>query len=640
MNMCDEIEIYKALVEDMPVLICRFSPDGTLNYVNKAYREFFSPHGASLVGRNFFSFIPESEHRQVKSRYLSLTAGNPFITYEHRVVSGSGAIEWQEWTDRAIFDEKGEIIEYHSIGRNITKRKIAESEGRRSEERYREFFERNIAASYITQPDGRIAACNDAFVTLFGFASVQEALNTDVRVLYADVQDRDQFLRLLQKEKHLTNYESRFCRLDGKVVEVNENVSGAFDESGNLEGIMGFMVDITERKSIEQQLHQAQKMEAIGCLAGGIAHDFNNLLMCIQGNARLMLQGPESTGSNQEMLQGILRSAANGAKLTRQLLGFARRGKYEFTSLDLNAVIRKTGGMFGSTNRQMVMNYKLDEYLLAVEADEGQIEQVLLNLYVNSLHAMPEGGNLFLETRNMVLPGGVHKSPDLKPGRYVEITVSDEGTGIEERLLPKIFDPFFTTKEPGKGTGLGLASAYGIIKNHGGAIEVSSKKDIGTKVKIYLPVTDKPLEQRSSEPEESRYAASGRMRSAGKRKLTALVIDDSPAALETIARMLKLEGFKVLVATSGKSGIELYQTAKDRIDVIVLDMIMPEMGGFEAFNRIRELDPGARIILASGYSMSEDVVELLSTGGVEFLQKPFGPQEMLRKINAAMGATP
>jgi signal transduction histidine kinase len=242
-------------------------------------------------------------------------------------------------------------------------------------------------------------------------------MSTNVRVLYADVQDRDQFLRLLQKEQHLTNYESRFRRLDGKVVDVNENVSGAFDESGNLEGIMGFMVDITERKSIEQQLQQAQKMEAIGCLAGGIAHDFKNLLMCIQGNATVMLQGPEDTGSNQEMLQGILRSAANGAKLTRQLLGFARRGKYEFTSLDLNAVIRKTGGMFGSTNRQMVMNYKLDEYLLAVEADEGQIEQVLLNLYVNSLHAMPEGGNLFLETRNMVLPGGIHRKSQVDRAR-------------------------------------------------------------------------------------------------------------------------------------------------------------------------------------------------------------------------------
>lgn len=205
--MDDEIELYKALVEDMPILICRFSPDGTLKYVNKAYREFFSPSGAALVGRNFFSFIPEPEHQQVKSRYLSLTAGNPLVTYEHRVMTPGGAIQWQEWTDRAVIDEQGKIIEYHSVGRNITKRKIAESERRRSEERYREFFERNIAASYITQPDGRIAACNDAFMRLFGFASIREAMSTNVRVLYADVQDRDQFLRLLQKEQHLTNYE-------------------------------------------------------------------------------------------------------------------------------------------------------------------------------------------------------------------------------------------------------------------------------------------------------------------------------------------------------------------------------------------------------------------------------------------------
>jgi CheY-like chemotaxis protein len=381
-------------------------------------------------------------------------------------------------------------------------------------------------------------------------------------------------------------------------------------------------------------------MEAIGCLAGGIAHDFNNLLMCVQGNASVMLHSPNVSTASREMLQSILRSAANGARLTKQLLGFARRGSCELVPLDLNSVVRKTGEMFAKTNRRMVIGNQLEENLPPVEADEGQIEQVLLNLYVNSAHAMAEGGNLRLKTRSAVLAEDDARRLGLRPGRYAEVTVADEGAGIEDDLLPKVFDPFFTTKEPGKGTGLGLASAYGIVKNHGGAIEVSSRKGAGTTVTIYLPVTDKPLGLAAAGQEEPRGPASVRARFSDKRKPTALVIDDSPGALETISRMLKLEGFRVLVATSGKTAIELYQTARDPIDVIILDMIMPEMGGYEAFNKIREMNPEARVILASGYSISADVVQLLSTGGVEFLQKPFSAEEMVRKIDAAMGRVP
>jgi PAS domain S-box-containing protein len=640
MKKHDELELYKALVENTPALICRFSPDGTLTFVNKAYRAFFAPNGEPLVGRNFFAFIPESEHQQVKSRYLSLNLKTPSITYEHRVISPHGTLEWQEWTDRAIFDDEGRILEYQSIGENITKRKEAEINLRRSEEQYRQFFEMNISSTYITRLDGSLVACNEAFVKLFGFDSIQEAFNTNIRAIYSDVQDRDQFLDHLQKEGHLINYESRFRRMDGKIVEVVENVSGSFDESGKLIGLFGFMVDITERKTFEQQFQHAQKMEAIGCLAGGIAHDFNNLLMCIQGNTAVMLHDGGISSTHRELLQGILRSAANGSKLTKQLLGFARRGKYELSPLDLNSVVRRTGELFGKTNRSIILNFKLDEDLLAVEADEGQIEQVLLNLYVNSLHAMPKGGNLILETHNLVLEKNQKKGSGLGPGRYVKFAVTDEGTGIEEDILPRIFDPFFTTKEAGKGTGLGLSSAYGIIKNHSGAIEVSSKKGSGTTVSIYLPVTEKPVAPKIPEADDLKYPVPGETTQWANREITVLAIDDDPGVLETLVRMLKREGFNVLAAMSGKNGIELYRSAKDEIKVIILDMIMPEMGGFEAFNAIRQLNPEARFVLSSGYSLSEEVVQILSLGGVEFLQKPFSPEEMLRKIGSVLAQTP
>lgn len=285
------------------------------------------------------------------------------------------------------------------------------------------------------------------------------------------------------------------------------------------------------------------------------------------------------------------------------------------------------------------MNYKLDENLLPVEADAGQIEQVLLNLYVNALHAMPKGGNILLETRNLVLGEKDKKSSGIAPGKYVEVAVADEGIGIGEDILPKIFDPFFTTKEPGKGTGLGLASAYGIIKNHGGAIEVSSKKGVGTTVRIYLPVTDKPVAPKAAEADEFKFPVSAATSTVEKREITVLVIDDDPGVLETVDRMLQQEGFKVLAAQSGKNAIELYLTAKDQIEVIILDMIMPEMGGFEAFDKIRQLNPEAKFVLSSGYSISEEVVQLLSIGGVEFLQKPYRHDEILKKINTVLAKT-
>jgi len=242
-----------------------------------------------LVGQNFFAFIPELDHREVKSRYLSLTAASPVVTYEHPVSRPDGSVGWQEWTDRAVFDDSGRLLEYQSIGRDVTGRRAAELKLARSEDRYRQFFETNIAATYITRTDGSLVACNQAFIQLFGFRSLPEALDTNVLELYSDVQDRAQFLDLLKAKRHLASYESRFRRRDGQVIDVIENVTGAFDAAGDLVEIFGFMVDQTERKKTRLRLLQAQKMDAVGALAGGIAHDFNNLLTPILGEASLAL---------------------------------------------------------------------------------------------------------------------------------------------------------------------------------------------------------------------------------------------------------------------------------------------------------------------------------------------------------------
>jgi PAS domain S-box-containing protein len=634
----DELAFYRTLVEEMPALICRFLPDGTLVYVNRAYQECFGPDGQPLVGRNFFTFIPESDHDEVQRRYLSLTAASPVVTYEHPVSRPDGSIGWQERTDRAVFDERGRILEYQSIGRDVTGRRAAELGLARSEERYREFFETNIAATYITRPDGSLVACNQAFIRLFGFRSLPEALETNVAELYSDVQDRPQFINLLRANRHLASYESRFRRRDGQVIDVLENVTGAFDAAGELVEVFGFMVDHTEAKKTLQRLLQAQKMDAVGALAGGIAHDFNNLLMCIQGNASVMLHATPRPDADRELLDIILRSTATGARLTRQLLSLARSGRYEPVPVDLNAVVLKSGKLFEASHRGIRVVYRLEDGLLPVEVDETRIEQALLNLFLNSANAMPSGGTLTLETRRIEPDPNSGGDPGTDTAA-AEIVVGDDGCGIEAEILPRVFDPFFTTRKPGAGTGLGLTSACGIIHHHGGTIGITSTKGRGTTVTVRLPVTAKPVAPR---PEPAEGAAAPRGPHAAHRRLkglTVLLIDDDTLVLNTVARMLRQSRCRVLAAASGKSGVDIYREAGERIQVVILDMIMPDMGGFEAFNRIRRLNPDARIVLASGYSLSEEVMEVLSSGGVEFLQKPFSEEQLWQKIEKAMGAS-
>ncbi len=636
MSRHDELAFYRTLVEEMPALICRFLPDGTLVYVNRAYQECFGPDGQPLVGRNFFAFIPESDHLEVKNRYLSLTAANPVVTYEHPVSRPDGSVGWQEWTDRAVFDERGRILEYQSIGRDVTGRRAAELGLARSEERYREFFETNIAATYITRPDGSLVACNQAFIRLFGFRSLPEALETNVAELYSDVQDRPQFINLLRASRHLASYESRFRRRDGQVIDVLENVTGAFDAVGDLVEISGFMVDHTEAKKTLQRLLQAQKMDAVGALAGGIAHDFNNLLMCIQGNATVMLHTAPRADSDRELLDIILRSTATGARLTRQLLSLARSGRHEPVPVDLNAVVLKSGKLFEASHRAVRVAYRLEEGVLPVEIDETQIGQALLNLCLNSANAMPSGGNLTLETRRIALDpenGGALRHFTTAAA---EIVVADDGCGIDAEILPRVFDPFFTTRKPGGGTGLGLTSAYGIVHNHGGTIGITSTKGKGTSVTVRLPVTAKPVALQPEAGVGGEALRPPRENRIRRERLTVLLIDDDTGVLDTVARMLRQSHCRVLAAASGRGGIDIYQEAGGQVQVVILDMVMPDMGGLEAFNRIRQLNPDARIVLASGYSLSEEVTQLLSAGGVEFLQKPFTEDQLWEKIEKAM----
>lgn len=383
---------------------------------------------------------------------------------------------------------------------------------------------------------------------------------------------------------------------------------------------------LEELRTTQQQLVQAQKMEAIGTLAGGIAHDFNNVLMGIQGHTSLLLLETAPDHRHFRHLTGVEELIKRGADLTMQLLGFARGGKYEVKPTDLNDLIKESLEMFGRTKREIRIHTKYEKEIWTVDVDRSQVEQVLLNLYVNAWQAMPNGGDLYIETRNVVLDKK-HITPfDVEPGNYAKIAVTDTGIGMDTVTQQKIFDPFFTTKEMARGTGLGLSSAYGIIRNHGGVINVYSEVGQGSTFNVYLPASEKEVTVKKTEPLEGISGGTE----------VVLLVDDEAAILEVGREMLEAMGYRILLAKDGKEAVDLYSRHLGNIDLIILDMVMPDMGGGEVFDKVREINPGAKVLLSSGYSINGRASEILQRGCDGFIQKPFNLKELSGKVREVL----
>jgi PAS domain S-box-containing protein len=386
--------------------------------------------------------------------------------------------------------------------------------------------------------------------------------------------------------------------------------------------------DITQRKTafkkqqrLESKLRQAQKMEAIGTLAGGIAHDFNNLLMGVQGNVSLMLLDIPKRSENHERVLTIQRYVKNAAELTRQLLGYARGGKYEVKPIHVNELITESAGMFGRTKKEIVIHFDLQSDLWSIEADRGQIEQVLLNLYVNAWQAMPGGGELFLSTQNSTLSAVRALELRLQRGDYVCISITDTGIGMDDEIVPSIFDPFFTTKQRERGTGLGLASAYGIIRNHGGGIVCRSRPDSGSTFKIYLPRTEKSSAEIIADTPEVESGTE-----------SILLVDDEYMVLSVGREMLEHLGYDVITAHSGREAVDIIRSRGGQFDLVILDMIMPGMSGAEAYEHIHKQYPDLPVLLCSGYSLDGKAAQILERGCDGFIQKPFDLDKLSQRI--------
>ena len=398
---------------------------------------------------------------------------------------------------------------------------------------------------------------------------------------------------------------------------------GIEEQNKEFRGTYGVARDITDRKRLEAQLLRAQKMKAIGTLAGGIAHDFNNLLMGIEGHTSLMHLDMDHDHSHYEHVTGIEDMVKRGAYLTKQLLGFARGGKYEVKPTDPNDLVEKSAEMFGRTRKEIRIHTKLEKDVWTVSVDRAQIEQVLLNLYVNAWQAMPGGGDIYIRAGNFTLDENAARTFGASPGNYVKVSVTDTGIGIDEETQQRIFEPFFTTREVGRGTGLGLASAYGIIKNHGGIINVYSVKGQGSTFTIYLPSAEGLISEQHVEE---------RRKAIQRGHETVLLVDDEAVIIGVGQDMLTALGYKVMLARSGREAIEIYNKNKDKIALVILDMIMPDMNGGDAYDILKEMDPNIMVLLSSGYSIDGQASEILERGCDGFIQKPFSMSQLSEAI--------
>jgi signal transduction histidine kinase/CheY-like chemotaxis protein len=404
------------------------------------------------------------------------------------------------------------------------------------------------------------------------------------------------------------------------------------DREGKPVGHRGLVHDVTERlqaererRRMERKFQQVQRLKGLGTLAGGVAHDFNNLLMGIQGNVSVLLLDCLPDSELYENLQSIQQCVESGAKLTQQLLGFARGGKYVVEPTDLNRIVRSTSQLFGRTRKEIIIFENYEEDIWAVKVDQKQIEQVLLNIYINAWQAMPEGGELYLRTENLVLDGRRMNLFPTTPGKYVKISIRDTGRGMDEATMQRIFEPFFTTKEIGTGTGLGLASAFGIIKNHNGYIDVRSKPGQGAIFAIYLPATDEKVREYEKKAVE--------MVSGSE---TVLLVDDEKSILEACTSMLERMGYRVMVARGGNEALAIYRKHQAEIDLVILDIIMPDMSGGEVFDHLLSINPEVRVLLSSGYSIEDQAAEIMGRGCDGFIQKPYQLEQLHLNIREIM----
>jgi two-component system cell cycle sensor histidine kinase/response regulator CckA len=629
-------EKFRTLVETTADRIWGTDAHARYIYTSPQVRDLFGYNPDEVIGRRPKDFWAPDQAERLAAEFARIGAARiPFFNVETVSLHKDGRRVVLETSGVPRFDSQENFLGYWGIERDITERKRVEKALRESEEKYRSILESIEEGYYEVDMSGNFTFFNNSVCEMMGY-SKDELRGMNNRQYTDEKNARDvyrAFREVYETGKPTKGFDWEVIRKDGTKRSVEASVSLMRDPEGKPVGFRGIVRDVTnrklaeeEKKGLEAQLQQARKMEAIGTLAGGIAHDFNNILMGIQGRASLVLLDTDPSDPHLEHLRGIEEYVKSAADLTKQLLGFARGGKYEVKATDLNELADQNARLFGRTRKEIAIHRKFQQGVWTVEVDRRQIEQVLLNLFVNAWQAMPAGGEIYLQTENVVLDEAYVKPHGVKAGPYVRISVTDNGVGMDEQTKERLFDPFFTTKEMGRGTGLGLASAYGIIKNHEGIITVYSEKGHGSTFNLYLPASGKEI------PEEKK-ALGDLVKGEG----TLLLVDDEEMILKVGPPMLEKIGYKVLVARSGKEAIQMYEKNREVIKAVILDMIMPQMSGGETFDQLRATNPRVKVLLSSGYSINSEAQEILNRGGHGFIQKPFSLRELSQRLGEILG---
>jgi len=611
---------YKAMLENMSNAVAVFEAvdsgnDFIFKDFNRSAEIIEKMKRDDLIGisiLNVFRGVQESGLFDVFRRVwrTGIPEHHPIYFYKNKKFVG--------WRESYIYKlPSGEIV---LIYEDTTELKKAEG-------KYKTTLRTAFDGFYILDLQGRFLDMNDAYCRLTGY-NREELLTmslVDIEVKETPKEIKKHIKKVVEKgEDH---FETCIKCKDGRIIDVEVNCNYVNIDEGKF---FVFLRDITERKKVEkerkkleEQLFHSQKMESIGRLAGGIAHDFNNILSAIMGWAELLkIEFTDSGSTAKKAADIIMKSAERGAELTKQLLGFARKENYSPETLNINNIIKdviKVSEKIFEKNINVI--YELDDNICNIEADKNQIEQVLTNIIINAKDAMPGGGNLIIKTKNVTsYREYTEKYPEIRPAQYVKILITDTGIGMPKEVKDRIFEPFFTTKEVGKGTGLGLVTVYGIIKNHRGYIYCDSICNEGTTFTVYLPVSEKYI---TKEKEEQTVKKGNEM---------ILMIDDEEEILNMTKLQLENFGYKVLIANDGDTAVEIYKKKKNDIDLVLLDVIMPNKTAKDTYKDLKEINPDVKILLISGLGQYGKATEILNIGANDFIQKPFKMHELTKHI--------
>ncbi len=744
---------FETFMNTIPMLGFMKDSDGRLVYVNQAFTAKFARPAEHFLGKLDHELFPAEVARKLHEADLRVMAGAKAVELREQAPTPDGILrEW--WVVKFPFrDAQGRVF-LGGVALDLTERRQLEDALRRSEERYRDLWQRNLAGGFRASLDGRILDCNDSFARLFGFHSRADMMTRSTKELYFDLGAREEFLIRLRAQRSLTNYEMQMRRADGAAIWVLENVSlvhekgaeilegtiidisdrkraeealrasennyrtlinhldqgiflkdrelryvtvnpifcdavgkteaelrgktiheafpgyplteksraiekGVFehgqsveveevlsirgkprtvrisrtpvkDATGAIVGVLGICWDVTEQRELEAQLRHVQKMEAIGQLAGGIAHDFNNLLTIMLGNLSYILSGTLDSQTTLDLVKNVESAGLRAAELTQKLLGFSHRAAQATVPYNLNEAIDEVIGLTRSTLPNSIeQKIAVEQHLWPVQADPTHMHQVLTNLTLNARDAMPQGGKITYQTSHFI-PDAQYLASYLeaRPGEYVCLRVKDTGAGIPAELRQRIFEPFFTTKEKGKGTGLGLATVFSIIKQHKGWIVCESEPGRGTAFNIFLPrcrdAVNAPAEVPNGDPRPPRE--------------TILLADDEMMIRQLTNTILSKAGYRVLLAENGEKALELFQAHEGEIALVILDAVMPRLSGRETLRELARIAPNVSVLFSSGFSTEQLALnEFPQVRGL--LPKPYRAEQLVQKVVEILGQT-